>query len=108
MFIGNDITVLIRIDDGGRKLRIDAVGSKSFGRARITILGFWFISVIGLRWLLSLFLSDLWLGTVGAIGITFAIFFVALKFTPFRKYRLIVDAVLQDWYSRKFVLTALA
>jgi hypothetical protein len=44
----------------------------------------------------------MWLGTIGAVTITFAIFYAALRFTGFKKYSAKVDAVLLGWYRKRF------
>ena len=48
-----------------------------------------------------------WAGTAGAVSITFAIFYAALKYSPFRTYAPAVRSALQDWYRKRFVLYSL-
>jgi hypothetical protein len=65
------------------------------GRQKLAILVIWFLSLVGVRLLLGLVLSNIWIGTVGA---------VALTRTPLRKYRFAVNQILQDWYKKKYLL----
>lgn len=78
------------------------------GRQKLAILAFWFVSLIAVRLLLGLVLSNLWLGTVGSVGVTFAIFYFALTHTPLRKYRFAVNEILQEWYRKKYLLYSVA
>jgi len=48
-----------------------------------------------------------WIGTVGAVAIALVIFYFAMKNPPFSRYSKIVNSVLQDWYSKKFIMPAL-
>lgn len=70
------------------------------------ILSAWFVSLVGIRVLLGFELSNIW-GTAGAVAITFAIFYLALRYTPFSRYSKSVDAVLRDWYSKRYVFYGL-
>ena len=74
------------------------------GRQKLAILVIWFLSLVGVRLLLGLVLSNLWIGTVGAVGVTFGLFYFALTSTPLRKYRFVVNQILQDWYKKKYLL----
>ncbi len=58
--------------------------------------------------LLGLALSDLWTGTIGAVGITFGVFYFALTRTPLGKYRPAVNCILREWYAKKFLLYSVA
>ncbi len=74
------------------------------GRQKLAILVIWFLSLVGVRLLLGLVLSNLWIGTVGAVAVTFGLFYFALTRTPLRKYRFAVNQILQDWYKKKYLL----
>jgi len=52
-------------------------------------------------------LSNIWLGTVGAVAITFAAFYGLLRYTPFKRYSGKVDSALRSWYSKQYVLYGL-
>ena len=54
--------------------------------------------------LLGLVLSNLWMGTVGAVALTFVLFYVALLYTPLRRYRYAVNDILKEWYKKKYLL----
>jgi hypothetical protein len=71
-------------------------------KERVLILASWFGVLVGVRFLLGFVLENLWIGTVGAVAITFLIFYVGLKYTPLRKYRDIINSALAIWYRRKF------
>lgn len=66
------------------------------------------MSLVCVRLLLSFALSDLWMGTLGSVAITFGIFYLALLHTPLRKYRFAVSAMLKEWYSKKYLLYSVA
>jgi len=78
-----------------------------YNSEKVAILAVWFVSLIGIRILIGLMLSNIWLGTVGAVAITFATFYTILIYTPFKKYSRIVDSTLCDWYSKRYVLYGL-
>jgi len=71
---------------------------------RIAILAIWFVLLLGIRFSISFVLSNIWVGTVGAVAITFAIFYVVIRHTPFSKYADSVDSALRYWYSKRYVL----
>ena len=75
-------------------------------KERIIILALWFISLVGIRLLLGLELSNVW-GTTGAVGITFVVFYLVLRYTPFSKYSKAVNSALRDWYNKRYVLYGL-
>lgn len=74
------------------------------GRQKLAILAIWFVSLVAVRLLLGLVLSNLWIGTVGAVAITFGLFYLALVHTPLRKYKFVVNQILQEWYQKKYLL----
>ena len=78
------------------------------GRQKVAILLVWFVSLVGIRLLLGTLLSNLWIGTVGAVAITFGLFYVVLVHTPFRKYKFVVNDILQEWYRKKYLLYSVA
>jgi len=61
---------------------------------------------VGIRLLLGLELSNIW-GTTGAVGITFVVFYLVLRYTPFSKYSKAVNSALRDWYNKRYVLYGL-
>jgi hypothetical protein len=69
----------------------------------------WFVCLTGIRLILgSIFaINSTWIGTTGAIGITFAAFYIALRFTPLVKYSKAVNSALVSWYSTKYLLWGL-
>jgi len=72
----------------------------------VAILCIWFVSLVGIRFLLGFELSHIW-GTTGAVAITFAAFYLILRFTPLSRYSKAVNAALRDWYSKRYVLYGL-
>lgn len=76
--------------------------SSNFTKERVAILALWFGVLIGVRILLGFVLHDVWIGTMGAVGITFAIFYVTLRFTRLDRYRQVVNTALALWYKKKF------
>jgi len=73
-----------------------------FSKQRIAVLALWFGVLIGVRLLLGLVLANMWLGTIGAVAITFGIFYATLRFTSLQKYRDGINSSLAFWYRRKF------
>lgn len=80
--------------------------SRPFRKEKIIILAVWFAGLIGVRLLMaSLFALDGTLvATIGSIGIIFAIFYVALRFTPLSKYAGTVNSALLSWFSKRYFL----
>jgi hypothetical protein len=73
-----------------------------FTRERIAILALWFGVLIGLRVLLGFALQNIWFGTLGAVTITFVIFYAVLRYTRLQKYRQLINSSLMLWYRKKF------
>jgi len=69
---------------------------------KIAVLALWFVVLIGVRILLGFVLQHAWIGTLGAVSITFAIFYVTLRYTRFQKYRQVINSSLNYWYRKKF------
>ena len=44
----------------------------------------------------------MWIGTLGAVAITFAIFYIALRYSALKRFRGVVNSALAVWYRRKF------
>jgi hypothetical protein len=44
----------------------------------------------------------MWIGTLGAVTITFAIFYITLRYTTLQKYRQLINSSLNYWYRKKF------
>jgi hypothetical protein len=76
-------------------------------KEKIAILVVWFASIVGIRFFLGLILSNVWIGTVGAVAITFLIFYFALRYTVLSRYSNAVNSALQSWYSKRYVLFGL-
>jgi hypothetical protein len=76
-------------------------------KEKVAILVVWFASIVGIRFFLGLILSNVWIGTVGAVAITFLIFYFALRHTMLSKYSKAVNSALQSWYSKRYVLFGL-
>lgn len=71
-------------------------------KERIAILALWFGVLVGVRLLLGLVLKDMWVGTIGAVAVTFIIFYLTLRYTPLQQYRDLINSSLSLWYRRKF------
>jgi len=71
-------------------------------KERIVILASWFGVLVGVRFLLGFALENMWIGTLGAVAITFAIFYFAIKHSPLKKFRDLINSALAMWYRRKF------
>jgi signal transduction histidine kinase len=85
-------------------------GAKSVAtrKQRIGVLGLWFILLIGVRVVIGYFLHDVWLGTAGAVAITFLIFYAAIRYTWLQRYRNTVNIVLLAWYKKRFFIVSAA
>src|SRR5215813_9399184 len=69
---------------------------------KAAVLLSWFALLLVVRLVLSTALQHMWIGTIGAVTITFAIFYIALRYTPLRRCSAKVDAVLLTWYRKRF------
>ena len=76
-------------------------------KEKVAILVVWFASIVSIRFFLGLILSNVWIGTVGAVAITFLIFYFALRHTMLSRYSNAVNSALQSWYSKRYVLFGL-
>jgi hypothetical protein len=76
--------------------------TERLGRNKIAVLALWFAVLIGIRILLGFALENSWIGTLGAVSITFAIFYVTLRYTTLQKYRQLINSSLNYWYRKKF------
>jgi hypothetical protein len=76
--------------------------SDRLGKEKIAVLALWFAVLIGVRVLLGFVLENTWVGTLGAVAITFAIFYVTLRYTTLQKYRQVINSSLTYWYRKKF------
>jgi hypothetical protein len=72
------------------------------GKDKIAVLALWFAVLIGVRVLLSFALQNAWVGTLGAVSITFAIFYITLRYTTLQRYRQLINSSLNHWYRKKF------
>jgi hypothetical protein len=76
--------------------------SDRLGKEKIAVLGLWFVVLIAVRVLLGFVLHNVWIGTLGAVTITFAIFYITLRYTTLQKYRQLINSSLNYWYRKKF------
>jgi hypothetical protein len=76
--------------------------TERLGKTKIAVLALWFAVLIGIRILLGFALENSWVGTLGAVSITFAIFYVTLRYTTLQKYRQLINSSLNYWYRKKF------
>ncbi len=72
------------------------------GKDKIAVLALWFAVLIGVRILMGIVLQLAWIDTLGAVSITFTIFYVTLKYTTLQKYRQVINSSLSYWYRKKF------
>jgi hypothetical protein len=77
---------------------------RRFDKQKIVIIGLWFLILSGIRILLGFALGDIWIGTFGAVAITFAVFCLIIRYTPLQRYRPKVNVILSQWYRRKYFL----
>lgn len=77
------------------------LGNK-LGKDKIAVLALWFAVLICVRLLLGFVLHHAWIGTLGAVGITFCIFYITLRYTTLQKYREVINSSLNFWYRKKF------
>ncbi|HEX2615474.1 MAG TPA: hypothetical protein VHL10_08260, partial [Nitrososphaera sp.] len=52
-----------------------------FTKERIAVLALWFGVLVGVRVLIGFALQNMWFGTIGAVTITFVIFYATLRYT---------------------------
>ena len=76
--------------------------SVRLGKDRVVVLALWFAVLIGVRVLIGFALHNAWVGTIGAVAITFAIFYITLRYTTLQKYRQVINSALNYWYRKKF------
>lgn len=76
-------------------------------KVTVIILVIWFALLASTRILLSFLLANVWVGSVGAMALTFLVFFTALYYSPLRKYRSVVASTLANWYKKKYVIATL-
>jgi hypothetical protein len=72
------------------------------GKDKIAVLALWFAVLISVRLLLGFALQNAWVGTLGAVSITFAIFYITLRYTTLQRYRQLINSSLNYWYRKKF------
>jgi hypothetical protein len=75
--------------------------SDRLGKNKIAVLALWFAVLIGVRVLFGFVMQNAWVGTLGAVAITFAIFYVMLRYTTLQKYRRVINSSLNYWYRKK-------
>ena len=59
---------------------------------------------MSIRLMLGFVLHNVWLGTIGAVTITFLIFYLSIRLTPLIRYKHIIDNVLLDRYTKTYFL----
>jgi hypothetical protein len=101
-----DIVNIESGDSGSTSPKI--VKAEKNRKGKLIILGSWFVSLVGIRLLIASVLDTAWFGTVGAVALTFAAFYLALRYTPLARYSKDVNSALRDWYTKKFIFSALA
>lgn len=75
---------------------------EKLGRDKIAVLALWFAVLIGVRVLLGFVLQHAWIGTLGAVTVTFVIFYFTLRYTKLQRYRQLINSSLSYWYRKKF------
>jgi hypothetical protein len=85
-------------------LRHFATALKRSDRQKIAIIGLWFLILTGTRVLLGYALKDIWIGTFGAVALSFIVFYLTIRYTPLQRYCPKVNAILSQWYRRKYFL----
>jgi hypothetical protein len=83
-------------------LLLEQKDTARLGKDKIAVLALWFAVLIGVRVLLGFVLNNTWMGTLGAVAITFAIFYATLRYTQLQKYRQTINSALGYWYKKKF------
>ena len=71
-------------------------------KERFLVLALWFGVLVGIRVILGFLLQNLWVGTVGAVAITFAIFYFSLRINALGRFRVLINSALAIWYRRRF------
>ena len=69
-------------------------------KQRLIVIGFWVLLLMSIRLMLGFVLHNVWLGTIGAVTITFLIFYLSIRLTPLIRYKHIIDNVLLDRYHK--------
>jgi hypothetical protein len=75
---------------------------RRFDNQKLAIMTLWFLMLTGIRIFLAYVLKDIWIGTFGAVGLTFAVFYLVLSYTPLRGYRPKINTIFSQWYSKKY------
>jgi hypothetical protein len=60
----------------------------------------------GIRFLLALALANVWIGTFGAVALTFALFYLVIRYSPLKRDARTVNMILSEWYQRKYFLAS--
>ena len=76
----------------------------TFDKQKMSIIGLWFLILSGIRILLGSELKDIWIGTFGAVALSFIVFYLTIRYTPLQRCRPKVNAILSQWYRRKYFL----
>jgi hypothetical protein len=73
-----------------------ATALKRSDKQKIAIIGLWFLILTGTGVLLGYTLKDIWIGTFGAVALSFVVFYLTIRYTPLQRYRLKVNAILSQ------------
>jgi hypothetical protein len=80
--------------------------TRKIHREKVAIIGLWFLMLTGVRFLLAFALASVWIGTFGAVALTFALFYFVIKYTPLKRHARTVNAILSGLYQRKYFLAS--
>jgi hypothetical protein len=80
--------------------------TRKISREKVAVIGLWFLMLTGIRFLLAFALANMWIGTFGAVTITFALFCLIIKYTPLKSHAHAVNVILSGWYQRKYFLAS--
>jgi hypothetical protein len=77
-----------------------ATALKRSDKQKIAIIGLWFLILTVTCVLLGYALKDIWIGTFGAVALSFIVFCLTIRYTPLQRYRPKVNAILSQRYRR--------
>jgi hypothetical protein len=81
-----------------------SVVRRRLSKQKLAIIGLWFLILTAIRILFAYFLKDIWIGTFGAVGLTFAVFYLLIRYTPLQRYRPKINAIFSQWIRRKYFI----
>ena len=75
--------------------------AEKFTKEKVAVLLIWFGVLIGTdSFLLGFMLENMWVGTIGAVAVTFVIFYVTLRYTGLQKHRQLINSSLMLCYRK--------